>query len=307
MATASINLVRPEPPLSWKEARYRLRDLLESHLSSPPYLEKKREQKLEERKNWLKLDLDFYFGAFGASLALLIIASVGSSEQDTDINVRRSQLVAAIFMFTGCIFNLWVVRRRRFSTSKGSDSLRRWEISNFLKALEKQEEEFERISSYEDIDESMDSGLNLSGNSLNDIYPVYRLFHKPNKPSSNGSWSRIPSLLLVKGDYIALQVGDTVPADCRLVDSSAKIIRAGERITLETFGEKPHKVLNNLPRGRTTMKNKSEDLLTLCNQLRIFVLLESPLETFLHQRRGMSFFEMVYSKICLTFYHVAFS
>ena len=76
------------------------------------------------------------------------------------------------------------------------------------------------------------SPIQLPGTSLTDIYPIYR--RMTSKPSSHqtlnnaklnikekaveGEWHRIPKLLLVKGDYIALQVGDTTPAKVQLLE-----------------------------------------------------------------------------------------
>jgi hypothetical protein len=191
-------------------------------------------------------------------------------------------------MLSGSIFNILVVRRRRFSISKGSDKLKRREISKFLKELEKQEDE----CMHNTFDDASEDSLTLSGTSLTDIYPVYRRCNNNlDGTPTGGSWSRIPSLLLVQGDHIALQVGDTAPANCRIVSNGVKltekIIGAGDRITLETSGENANSILNKLPKGRTTLKNNSEDLLTLCNKMRLFVLVSSPIETFLRQRKGM--------------------
>lgn len=291
MARSSPQSIGIDLPLSWKEARSRLRDCLEKYLSHSPSLERKRaHDHIAENpglaRKWLQWDLDIYVGAFGTSLAILIIACVGFvHEESTGFGVRQSQLVAAIVMFLGFLANIWVVRRRRFSNSKGSDRLKRREIYTFLKELEKQEDELLEHSN----GVSSDGGLNLAGNSLNDIQKVYRRYCNQDGTTSGGSWSRIPSLLLVHGDHIALQVGDTVPANCRLVETSKsdhRIIGAGDRITLAKFKETTTTVTANLPRGRTTLKNDSENLLTLCNNMRIFVVLETPLDTFLRQRKG---------------------
>ena len=54
--------------------------------------------------------------------------------------------------------------------------------------------------------------IEISGTSLTDIYPVYRV-----SEDGDGAWLKLPSLLLVKGDFIALQLGDTAPGNCELV------------------------------------------------------------------------------------------
>jgi hypothetical protein len=96
------------------------------------------------------------------------------------------------------------------------------------------------------------------------------------------SWSRVPSLLLVQGDYIALQVGDTAPADCVLVDNVEEPVRfcVGDRVT--SF----HGIVSELPLGRTTLPVNSDNLLLLCNGMRVFVVTETPLVRFLRKPAG---------------------
>lgn len=231
------------------------------------------------------MNLDIYIGAFGASLAILIIGILeylyGPNESDS----RLLQLVASVCLLSGFVLNLWVMRRRKFSASKGSDNLKRREISRFLKVLSKQEDEAMGYPTQE----KSDDGLNIDGSSFNDIHWVYRCHSSLDGTTSRGSWSRIPSLLLVHGDHIAMQIGDTAPANCRLAEhgqTDIKIIGVDDRITLDSFGEGTASVLGTLPRGRTTLDNDSDHLLTLCNDMRIYVLLESPLESFLRQRNG---------------------
>jgi hypothetical protein len=271
---------------------------LEEYINSPTRGKKRdlyQEYKSPFLSRWIKWDLDIYVGAIGSAVALLVIGcltfvkgGLGSSEI-ANPKLQRSQFSASIIIFLGCLFNLWLVRRRRFSTAQGSDSLKRREISRFLKEVEKQEEE--------SLKTQCDSGgiigetaaLNLAGNSLTDIYPVYRRNQGSDGSISGGSWSRIPTLLLVRGDHIALQVGDMAPAACRVVveDHMADArIEAGERITLDILDEKSGSVIGKLPKGKTTLPKDSDELLALCNNMRIFELLESPLEIFLRQPRG---------------------
>ncbi len=130
-------------------------------------------------------------------------------------------------------------------------------------------------------------------------------------PNEQGRWHRIPSLLLVQGDFIALKVGDTAPAKCRALHSwetsthegnaaridVPKIIKAGERLTVDSL---PHfakeslmppskSTVNNnkrsvFPPGKSTLKNQSEELLLLANGLQIYELLETPLASFLRRK-----------------------
>lgn len=299
------------PPLSWKEARSRLRSFLEEYIDidTAPTPVKKRDTDQTETKTtfiseWLKRDLDIYIGALGASIALLIIAcltfangGLGSSPQTVDSRFRRSQLAAAILVVTGCIFNIWMLHRHRLSTSRGSDSLKRREISRFLREVEKHEEEcLENPAGDSAIQES---DLNLAGTSLTGVYPVYRQNYRSDGEVSGGSWSRIPTLLLVRGDNIALQIGDMAPAVCRAIEgpASAVSIESGERITLDTFSDTSISATGKLPQARTTLPKDSDDLLAVCNNMRIFVLLESPLEEFLRLPRGTFLF---YPKEALT-------
>mmetsp|Transcript_31329 Transcript_31329/g.65513 ORF Transcript_31329/g.65513 Transcript_31329/m.65513 type:complete len:1636 (-) Transcript_31329:697-5604(-) len=141
----------------------------------------------------------------------------------------------------------------------------------------------------------------------------------PNRAVTNsneqGRWHRIPSLLLVQGDFIALKVGDTAPAKCRalhsweiskneenasLKDNSEpipKIIKAGERLTIDSLPYlakeslmPPSKASANiskaglLPTGKSTLKTQSEELLLLANGLQIYELLETPLDLFLRRK-----------------------
>jgi hypothetical protein len=67
---------------------------------------------------------------------------------------------------------------------------------------------------------------------VEDVYSTYRLVD-----DHRGWWHRIPSLLLVEGDYIALKVGDTAPARCVAVgdDGRRDVIEAGERLTIDSL------------------------------------------------------------------------
>lgn len=233
------------------------------------------------------MNLDIYVGALGASLAIFAIATLGYL-YGSDEN-KLSQLVASIVLLSGFVSNLWVMRRRQFSSFKGSDNLKRREISRFLKELSKEEDVAMSCST----SEKCDDGLNLEGSSFNDIHWVYRRRSGLDGTASGGSWCRIPSLLLVHGDHIAMQVGDTTPANCRLSEpgqSGMRIIGVGNRITLESLGEGTDSVLGALPKGRTTLENDSDHLLTLCNTMRVYVILETPLESFLLQRNGKIIF-----------------
>ena len=99
------------------------------------------------------------------------------------------------------------------------------------------------------------------------------------------SWSRIPSLLLVQGDLVALQIGDIAPADCELADPRDNTIRCqvGDPVKTSAVQDDYH---SNLPVGRTTVSQDSELFLQLCNGMRVFRVTESPLEAFLRKPSG---------------------
>lgn len=138
---------------------------------------------------------------------------------------------------------------------------------------------------------------NLGGTSLTDIYPVYRQ-KSDSTTNSHGQWHRLPALLLVKGDLLALQIGDMAPAKCQLLlvvggqgnhhyhHPITTILQAGERVTIETVGETMESTRSQLPRGRCTLTANSNELLTLCNMTQIFVVLETPIQSFLTRPRG---------------------
>ncbi len=73
MRSNESSAVNAQPPLSWKEARHRLRESLENYLDhQPAHLEKKRRQmdpdddeKISFLGKWLKWDLDIYYWIYG--------------------------------------------------------------------------------------------------------------------------------------------------------------------------------------------------------------------------------------------------
>ena len=343
------------PVLTWKEARWRLKELLVEYIDGPPPKVLKSaafpvptgESAAQSNGSsrslsacmewWLKHDMDLA-SALLLSLALLILACFSWITADDlpegDINagsilnahaqrrVYHAQLAAAILLVISSLTGIWMVQRRHFACRRDVDSVKRREIQRFLKSMEtnesandpqqqQQPQSSSRLNSW--LNDSSyhrtpipnppgpqpnnphstgGTPLKLQGTSLTDIYPVYRL----SNDQHHGSWTRIPTLLLVQGDYVALQVGDIAPARCKAIhtigESATSVmsteIRGGERITMELIGE--NKATSgqkaNLPKGRSTLSPDSEQLLTLCNDLRIYLLLESPLYEFLRQSQG---------------------
>ena len=290
----------PRPPLSWKEARNRLRETLEKYLQTPIKTVHRSTAKYESTHcclyMWYKWDLDIICGVL-MSVGLLVIAILSFTSETIDENVvnnYRSQLVGAVVILCGCLANIWLINRYRFSSSHGIDGLKRRMISKFLRELTEQEgstggplySETNQFSI-----EADGSSIDLIGTSLTDIYPVYRLSDGPGT-NDDGSWCRVPTLLLVEGDRIALQVGDSAPAKCRVVEGkkSMAVFESGQEIRLDdSCGESVGGLLGKVSRGRTTLPSRDTNgLLRLCNDVRIFEVIESPLETFLREPQDQS-------------------
>ena len=292
-------------PLSWKEARSRLRHSLENYLQTD--INKVHSSQTSSTEStapifvsfWVKRDFDLTFGAIGTSVALLVIAIYFYISNDDDSQQYRnpyssSQVVgAAIILFTS-LFSIWLVVRYRYSFSHGTDNLKRRMINKFVKELQEQEGrcrttdveiKTNRSSTERDKDNDSD-GIDLVGTSLTGIYPVYRL-SSGDGVIGQGSWSRVPTLLLVEGDRIALQVGDLAPAKCRVLEGkkSMTVFESGDKITLDiSCGESVGSLVGKISKGRTTLPTHDSDAwLRLCNDVRIFEVVETPLEAFLRE------------------------
>ncbi|KAG7347008.1 hypothetical protein IV203_006077 [Nitzschia inconspicua] len=177
---------------------------------------------------------------------------------------------------------MWLLFRYRYSTSQGTDNLKRRMISRFLRELEKQEGECVDDDSVNFLHQN--NKIDLVGTSLTAIYPVYRLSLDSDGKIAGASWSRIPTLLLVEGDRIALQIGDVAPAICRIMKGDvSKTFEKGQKISLESCEKTMDGVVGNLPKGRTTLPPNSDELLDVCNNMQIFQLMETPLEGFLRE------------------------
>jgi hypothetical protein len=304
-------------PLSWSEARARLRELLEKYLSEPSLSSQKVNIQAGSTDAtaaitsatttpekpflswWILKDLDLYAGSLPLSIALFILASVslhGNSglSPAASLSIYRGELAASVLLVTGSVVSLWMVRRRRFLTNNDGENAKRREILRFLRTVAaSSDNKGDKDSVGNSAASAMgfgDSvmGVSVSGTALTDIYPVYR--HSGSDDHALASWARIPSLLLVAGDYIALQVGDIAPASCAIVDptppTKVSTIASGDRIELSSFGDTLASVMNQLPRGRSTLPMDSDHLLTLCNKMRVFRVQKAPLDDFIHRSQG---------------------
>ncbi|CCI46753.1 unnamed protein product [Albugo candida] len=91
----------------------------------------------------------------------------------------------------------------------------------------------------------------------------------------DAQWQRIPTNLLAKGDVIALTNGDTAPGDVQMLDhdtntkQNARIFKRDSQILIQ---EKR----NDTVRCNATFR--TELLLSLCGDMRIFIMKETPIE-----------------------------
>lgn len=291
-------------PLSWDEARSRLRRLLENYINDPPPPRRSatNEEGFSDRGKesflswWIRRDLDLYLGALALSLALLVLscfslsASLGGKGKSTlrstgSERLYRAQVAASLILVGGSLLSLWMLRRSRFLGLNDSDNTMRRDILRFLRAIAKHEEEGIYVTN-STLDHS--AGIRIKGNSLTDNYPTYR--RSVNSTVDDPpSWTRIPSLLLVEGDFISFQIGDVAPCNCVLLDAGRRThveIAAGERLSVDSFGMTASEVVEDLPRGKTTIASGSKHLLTLCNRKSIFLILEAPLKEFIYKSYG---------------------
>jgi hypothetical protein len=159
--TASLTMADNNPqgrPLSWSEARARLRELLEKYLSEPSLTCRKANVNIQAGATettaaatsatpatttttaenpflswWILGDLDLYAGSLPLSIALFILACVSLHERRdghghqglnpaAKISIYRGELAASVFLVAGSIVSLWMVRRRRFLCNKRQET-----------------------------------------------------------------------------------------------------------------------------------------------------------------------------------------
>ena len=277
--------------------------------------------------HWIRLDLDLYLGAVLLSVALLVVSSFHwslSSGQDDD-PLARGELAGAVLLTVGALSGVWVVRRRRFLCLHDSNVARRREVRKFLRATTSTTTSTSATTNTDNTNNTNNDSSAIPPPPKNSpdkatttsrpvpeisnltaqtgVYPVYR------RRGNKCVWSRIPSLLLVEGDWIALQIGDVGPAHCRLLNSdhsnnnnndnsnntapssSSMQIQVGERLTVEHFAPTTDQLTASLPRGRKTLSvqdattvEAQDHFLTMCNNMHLFVIVESPMEDFLRRQ-----------------------
>ena len=267
-------------PLSWQEARLRLRTVLENYLKQPAA------NFTPSVTTWRDRDLDLYAGALPLSLALVILSLISLNSGGRVLNaaakaqVYQGQLAASCFLLLGTILGIVLTWRRRRTCQNDQNVAKKREITKFLASMDNHsEQQIANTQQSPDLQtkavSGIDHGLDLSGTSLTDVYPVYR------RQEESEAWHKLPALLLVQGDVIAMQVGDICPAQCKR--QNGMTIAALERITTITLGCTPISSTSSLPKGKTTVAQDSTHLLTLCNNMFVSTVEESPLNAFLNR------------------------
>ena len=259
---------------------------------------------------WLAHELDMAM-ALLLSVGLLVLSIVSYQQRKSaplsssglnpraEISVYKSQLAASILFVTGSIFSILVSWRRKVTSRRDLYVGKRRTVLSFLNKLdmweEVQTEEGAARPTHIEGHEAKEEAVQLSGTALTDVYSVYRLSND-HASLSGGQWHKLPSLLLVQGDFISLQVGDIAPANCTLVPmadsrssrggtAAAGSLRlaVGERFTGTAV------TFSSLPAGRSTLKPENcRELLELCNRTSIFVVTETPLINMLSKGHGKS-------------------
>lgn len=302
-------------PLSWDDARSKLKAVMEKYMeTSLPVVQSTATDNQTTSKWWecvFQRNLDFLVGVavslalLGLSVASLVSRNNGYINENAVLNagaslrVYRAQVAASTLLLFGSFFCVFLVKRREYTFCHDSDVSKRKTIAKFLKSTEKccrndAVTSSERASTSRDAQNGPTTPkvpqLHHSGTSRTGIYPAYRL---PVSGQQEAFWYSIPTLLLVEGDYIALQVGDVAPARCKLLastdslSSTSRIIEGGERITTSSFGNlwglSPS---IQFPPGKTTVPSQSRQLLQLCNHMSVFRVEATPLESFLRLPNG---------------------
>ncbi len=304
--------------LTWKEAREKLLQVVEHHLEVHTHDRCSNLNASDKKKK--KWDFYYWFNfvdlaaALASSVILFIISTMSLVERvasspsatkltpEADTYVYICDLVGSIFAVVASSVSILVVwaRRRAYGCNRHVGVRRALRaFSTFLKKQPPKEERYSNMNIIppEGVDISAEqqgpsvNPIDLSsGTTLTDVYTVYR----------SDQWHHVPSLLLVEGDLIAMQVGDTSPAWSEEIVTlmsrensvvtasfSPTVVQAGEKISaVETFNvdtcyEQKQDYLPTLPKGKLIRSPDSKDLLQLCNNMRIFLVKETPLKRFL--------------------------
>ena len=145
----------PGVPLSWFEARSRLKKVLEEYISEPPVQSRERRQpnpqnisRLERTLEWwLDCDMDLYLGSllFSAMFFLQCMISLFRSKMENGgLYFTSTSLLSAsiIFLLTSIISWRLLQRRRRSREEDGEVAKMRRLVSSFIHFLKSNEVRF---------------------------------------------------------------------------------------------------------------------------------------------------------------------
>ena len=283
-------------PLSWKEARHRLKCTLENWTKEQQHNTTTPSQPFKYRFLCLE-NLDILLAIILCiTFVVLSFALPQSHHDDLPKSYLLMQRIAAILFLLSSLASAYILNRWA-TVREGDCSIeRRRCVGAFLKEMEKTSEGVlamndETIPSEEQRDDYAVDIIPRKNNE--DVYSAFRINdttrQRADSNNRSGQWHRIPSLLLVKGDHIALKIGDTSPAKCTSISEegggknnscfSPITVQTGERLSMETLGTDA-KLLSRTGKSTVTLK-ADEDLLTLANGVLVFELLETPLQLFL--------------------------
>jgi len=292
--------------LTWKEARLKLLEVVEHHLETIQSQQEESNNNSSANSNNHKktcfLDTFDLGIAFVAPVGLVVLAIVSHLKQYNGKVNTVADLVGSCLALLASLISIFVRRARRVASNCHWDVGVRRTLRLYCSAAQKNHGDGGATASEQHSSggTTTDRIIDLSsGTTITDIYTVYR----------SDQWHHVPALLLVEGDVIAMQVGDTSPAlvqEIVLLSSTATssqhhppdrkasflannkssvLISAGEKIeTKRNNNYKVNKVedrIPTLPKGKLIRSPDSKDLLQLCNNMRIFVLKETPLQQFL--------------------------
>ena len=156
---------------------------------------------------------------------------------------RGMQRGASLLFLISSLISTWIARRRRKVSRDTDRSIeRRRCVSAFLEGMAIRlsglvQNQRQPVIASSIQNPNLFNVDTIPRKNVEDVYSTYRLVD-----ADRGQWHRIPSLLLVKGNFIALKVGDTAPAKCVAVkpfidtcDGPRGVIKAGERLTIDSL------------------------------------------------------------------------
>jgi len=232
LSPGSLIQTSPSLPLSWPEARHRLRIVLQQFLDTPSSSRVSKPlplvgvEETENVHNSFRGGVEFFLytlwkGYFDpnwdtvttlvSSLFFLFFSISLLFRQDRPQHETQyiSFCFSTFLFFMIVVFTGWIHWKRKFSKYMEEPHIRHI-VSHYLKKLHWEEQDPNKSSSQDTSwkdDDIMDE--DIPATHLNDIYNVFRLSSPPTTFSSTttnptqlqpcGKWLRVPSLLLVKG------------------------------------------------------------------------------------------------------------